>query len=444
MREYSIRTRRYIVGLILVSGIMMIWELAQLPQKSFWLYPMLAAQGLLTYAFKRQDPAPHTIRWVSLALVVLGLGLVSWQLHRLPEQSIWTLLGVSALAAAAHLLKQPGATKQSSYQTSFVVYGFALVLLGSPATVFVILVAHLIEYTCGSYYPWYIQSFNVATFVLAVSVAGFVERLASPDQMFLEPLGLLGILIAFGAFVMVNSLLVGNVLRLARGQSFRESGVFDRQTLMIDLSHLCMGAGTALIWRYSPFAVVINVIPLQLVYSALRVPALERQSEVDPKTGLYNARYFKRELESELDRANRFDRPLALVMADLDLLRNINNSYGHLAGDIVLQGVAEHLQQLSRHYDTVARFGGEEFAILFPETTPEMARHIAERMRAAIATTEFTLGDNRPPIQATMSFGVAGRDHPEQSYDALVHHADLALYQAKENGRNQVVRFSDE
>jgi diguanylate cyclase (GGDEF)-like protein len=126
------------------------------------------------------------------------------------------------------------------------------------------------------------------------------------------------------------------------------------------------------------------------------------------------------------------------------LLRNINNSYGHLAGDIVLQGIAELLQRFSRNYDTVARFGGEEFAILFPETTPEVARRIAEKMRAAIATTEFALGDNQTTIQATMSFGVAGRDCPELSCDDLVHYADLALYQAKENGRNQVVRFSDE
>jgi cell division protein FtsW (lipid II flippase) len=78
MREYSIRTRRYIIGLILASTIVMVWELAQLPQQTLWLYPILAVLGLLTYAFKRQEPTHHAIRWVSLALVGLGLGLVSY------------------------------------------------------------------------------------------------------------------------------------------------------------------------------------------------------------------------------------------------------------------------------------------------------------------------------------------------------------------------------
>src|SRR5918999_1480833 len=121
----------------------------------------------------------------------------------------------------------------------------------------------------------------------------------------------------------------------------------------------------------------------------LAAPKLEAEARVDPKTGLFNARHFGQALNEELTRAARFDRPLSLIMADLDLLREINNTYGHLAGDAVLKGIAEVFRALLRHYDVPARFGGEEFSILLPETSPEEAMEIAERIRRAVAQRRF-------------------------------------------------------
>ena len=113
---------------------------------------------------------------------------------------------------------------------------------------------------------------------------------------------------------------------------------------IIDLSLLSLGVMLVLIWEYNPYALLLFALPIYLIYSTMRVPALERQSEMDQKTGLFNHAYFMNHLESELKRANRFDRPLTIIMADLDLLRNINNTYGHLAGDEVLIGVANILK----------------------------------------------------------------------------------------------------
>ena len=95
-------------------------------------------------------------------------------------------------------------------------------------------------------------------------------------------------------------------------------------------------------------------------------------------------------------------------MADLDLLRDINNTYGHLAGDAVLKGIAEIFRAQLRHYDVPARFGGEEFAILLPETPPEQALEIAERIRRAVAASAFEVETSSEPIRATVSIGVAG------------------------------------
>ena len=174
-------------------------------------------------------------------------------------------------------------------------------------------------------------------------------------------------------FTLINHFLVGMVLWFVRQESLAKSGVMKFFPLMLDFTFWAIGASAALIWRIEPIAVVLVLIPLYLLYSTLKVPALERKTEVDPKTGLFNAEYFASNLKSELNRANRFDRPMTVVMADLDLLRNINNTYGHLAGDEVLIGVANIIKDNVREYDIVARFGGEEYAILMPETRPAEA-----------------------------------------------------------------------
>ena len=156
------------------------------------------------------------------------------------------------------------------------------------------------------------------------------------------------------------------MLHLARGHSLRESGLFSFPSLSTDLVLAMLGVAMAAFWVANPWLIPFAVAPLLLIHRSLSVPQLQEEARVDPKTGLFNARHFALALNEELLRAERFERPLSLVMADLDLLRDINNTYGHLAGDAVLQGIAEVFRSQLRHYDVPARFGGEEFAILLP------------------------------------------------------------------------------
>src|SRR5256714_3376173 len=130
---------------------------------------------------------------------------------------------------------------------------------------------------------------------------------------------------------------------------------------------------------------------------------------------------------------------MSLIMADLDLLRDINNSYGRLAGDAVLKGIAEVFRAQLRHYDVPARFGGEEFSILLPETPPEQAIEIAERIRRAVAERPFDVESSSEPIRATVSIGVAGFPKDATDTNALIHQADLAVYRAKLQGRKRVL-----
>lgn len=164
----------------------------------------------------------------------------------------------------------------------------------------------------------------------------------------------------------------------------------------------------------------------------------------DSLTRLYNRRYFWHRLGDELGFAERHERPLSLLVGDLDLFKNVNDTYGHPVGDRVLSAVADAMMGLRRRGDTVARVGGEEFAVILPETDTAEAVRVAERLREAVAALSFEVHGAARPFTVTMSFGVVtsvpGRPMPA---DAVFRAADLAMYRAKQAGRDCVVTADD-
>jgi diguanylate cyclase (GGDEF)-like protein len=166
--------------------------------------------------------------------------------------------------------------------------------------------------------------------------------------------------------------------------------------------------------------------------------ALEHMSITDPLTQVKNRRYFHDRLASELERSDRHGYPLALVMIDIDHFKNFNDDFGHMAGDTVLREVARHLTAQLRLMDTIARFGGEEFALILPDTTPADAMRVAERVRTTLSQSKFQFeGSNE--TQVTISLGIACHPQNATTTEGLIAHADAALYQAKRQGRNQSV-----
>jgi diguanylate cyclase (GGDEF)-like protein len=163
---------------------------------------------------------------------------------------------------------------------------------------------------------------------------------------------------------------------------------------------------------------------------------LERQATQDKLTGLFNRRYADSYLEQQLERAKRYRQHFTIALADLDRFKQINDQHSHAAGDEVLRRVAAIFNERCRKSDMVARFGGEEFLICFPETDIRRARAICEELRAAIEMESWgTLGLGE---QVTVSFGLAER-RTDSSRQSLLSAADLRLYAAKNNGRNQVI-----
>lgn len=378
-----------------------------------------------------------------ITTILAGLIVSISYLSRINWQN-WEFLIPACLAAIGQVFKVEGKTHRSSYNIAWLIYGFAFLLLGAPATLFAVLIAHFVEWIWYKY-PWYIQSFNIASYALAISFANIVYMWINPGLQPFTLTGSLAVLVALTIFTLLNHLLVGMVIWLARGQDLLQSGVFGVLSLAIDLSLICLGAAAAMLWIVTPAAAVITMIPLYLISNSLRVPALERQTEIDPKTQLYNSRYFAKVIEKETSRADRLNRPMTVAIGDMDLLRNINNTYGHVAGDAVLCGIANILQESFRGNEVVARFGGEEFAILMPETTLEQAFTRVEAARTAIEVAEFEITTSVTPIKATMSFGIAGRrDGDALSPSDIIHNADVALYEAKLNGRNLTCMYSEE
>ena len=363
------------------------------------------------------------------------------------DQADWrlaVLLGAGAAVAQLFVVFTP---RNQSYHMTPVLVVAAAILLPPPLIAFVALVQHVPEWL-RERYPWYIQTFNIANFALSGLAAhqAFVFVVASGDGIVTngDLLYFVAGLVAAVSFVFVNHLLLALVLRFARGHSLLQSGLFTLQSLSTDLVLALLGVVVALLWHENPWLVALALAPLVLIHRTLALPKLEAEARQDPKTELFNARYFSELLEDALERARRDARPVSLLVADLDLLRDINNRYGHLAGDVVLLGVAQTFLAHLRAGDSAARFGGEEFALLLPGTAAEEATAIAERVRAAVNDSRFEVETSSEPITATVSIGVASYPADAETAQELIYRADVAAYRAKAQGRNRVVVASDD
>jgi len=178
--------------------------------------------------------------------------------------------------------------------------------------------------------------------------------------------------------------------------------------------------------------------------NAHKYDAIRRQVVTDHLTGLYNRRYFMNRAGEEIERSLRHQQPLSVLMLDIDNFKQFNDTYGHATGDRVLQTVARAMKAVLRKPDICSRHGGEEFAVLLPNTPGDNAYHVAERVRKTLSDTRYTGLGLPPEVNITLSVGVATCPRDATVLDELVDLADKALYQAKAEGRDMVVLWGSE
>jgi diguanylate cyclase (GGDEF)-like protein len=228
---------------------------------------------------------------------------------------------------------------------------------------------------------------------------------------------------------------------------------FSRSAALVHLSVIAVGYALALAlespsenpldgWIATVFTLLVTGYLLSVVRDRLAhlIAGLSDAAHHDPLTDLLNRRGFQEVFDVELERARRADQPLSLIVGDLDRFKRVNDVHGHAAGDDVLKRVADAIRGAKRGFDRAARIGGEEFAILAPDSDEHGAYMLAERIRAAVHEAFADQGDG----QLTISFGISTHPLHGQSADGLLRTADQALYAAKRLGRNRSVISSAE
>ncbi len=373
------------------------------------------------------------------AVVLAAVGAAGYSFEQLPAHVHgWEAFAVLTTLAAVAQLYIVESGRNQSYRTAiaFIVAG-AIVL--RPGFLAGLVLLHYLPGWIKYRKKWLVQSFNICNTTLAVLAAGAAFHALSGASVVKESTGRYALagLVACAVFVAINHVLLARMIELTSDRTMRATGLFSFESLSTDLGLAALGIGVAAFWSVNGWLIFFVLGPLLIIHRALYVPQLRELAQADVKTGLMNAKEFEHTVDMEVARAERVRTPFSILMVDLDHLREINNAHGHLAGDVVIRGIAEVFREELRRYDVPARFGGDEFCILLPETPPGEAAEIAERIRSAVALRAFIAEGTSDPLHVTVSIGLASSPDDAATRQELVHRADLAAYRAKAAGGNR-------
>jgi diguanylate cyclase (GGDEF)-like protein len=295
--------------------------------------------------------------------------------------------------------------------------------------------------------PGYRQVYNSVVLALTCQAAAAVMSAIRGDKVpsfgTAAAMTLAGIVV----FTTVNRLLIYGAMCIARGSLDVKLLVGDWEDNGLELATLCLGGLTGLALASQPALAVLALLPTFALQRGALVKELELAAAQDAKTGLLNAIAWQHLAKRELSRAEREHKPTTILIIDLDDFKAVNDNFGHILGDAALRGVGECLREELRGYDTVGRFGGEEFVAVLPDVDELEAALVAERLRRRIGATAIaTFAAHSPQPERTAatdktlstSIGVACYPEHGMELEQLLVAADSALYRAKRTGRNRV------
>lgn len=295
--------------------------------------------------------------------------------------------------------------------------------------------------------PLYRFTFSTSSVLLAaVAAHATIASFGADDWSRLDvgaSFAAFGILLLGGFVYFVSqAVVIGAGIMLLSTTPTLRSVLGTREDNELEVVTIALGTVAAILLVNVPAALAIMVAVGVIANRIAEVRQLQEDVRTDPKTGLLNMRGWREVAEREMSRASRDELPCALLMVDLDHFKNINDTWGHPAGDDVLEYVAHALRSATRPSDVIGRFGGEEFVLLLPDADSAEAAAAGERIRRTISELHVPTTDKRGgPVaisERTTSIGVAVYPEHADTLDPLLQAADAAVYEAKEGGRNQV------
>jgi len=230
----------------------------------------------------------------------------------------------------------------------------------------------------------------------------------------------------FGNFYFFSQKLHGYLFPIPTLSSFQTS--FDRMQQSCTVCPMREGDGP----KVTHICITVQDVTEMAEYEKMLIEINHR----DYLTGTYNRRFFTNRLKEEFERHRRYKRSMSLMIIDIDHFKAVNDTYGHPCGDFILKSVCDTIQSALRRVDILARFGGEEFCCILPETSFENSMLVAERIRSQVEAASYEYEGQ--VIKVTVSIGIPKPPEPHDSHESLLRNADNALYEAKVSGRNRV------
>lgn len=394
---------------------------------------------------------PRADRWVIRGLVALALVAfgVTWMTDAgLPTEREWGIVGLLAAVAIAGTLivwrASPSASQSSPPWSVDTIWLLPAALLAPPAGVAPLVALSVVLGMGRRAKPFSVRLLVSAITLFTVAEFNWAARLF--DNVLVA--GLVGIV----AMQLTGVICLGmtrNALKALAGVALW----LDHRWSYVQLGCALSGLLTAAAIGVVPLAALTALAPMLMAAFTLNWPQLDRHAHIDAKTGLPNAQHWEERTREILDTARQLGRPVSVAMIDIDHFKQVNDSYGHLVGDEVLQALAATLRSQVSPGDVIGRFGGEEFVITLVGLPADGARPVAERVRQAIATqvhstrarlaadipAHHSAAEPKPPtFSITCTIGVAASSTFGYDFAVLLASADAALAEGKRDGRDQV------
>jgi diguanylate cyclase (GGDEF)-like protein len=396
---------------------------------------------------------PRHVLAVIFTVEILAVALTAVTLTRWPiARADWIIFAVLAVSSMIHLEAARGIERVREAMRAnapFIdlksVWTFAAVLLlPVPLAVGLVVLTHAHMRIRVVRTPTFRWVYSAVTVILATHAAAAVLQVGLLPGVYPGlPGGWHGMLIVVLSGLarwFVNFALVVVIILLASPQTPGRTALGTIGGLVTEASGVSLGGVTALVVAHDPWYVLLIMPPLVLLHRSLMVHHYELAARTDEKTRLANALHWSEMARRELSRAARDDTSVGILMIDLDHFKQVNDTYGHLAGDDALKAVADAIRRESRDYDVAGRFGGEEFVLLLPGVTTENLLTRAERLRDRIKDLKVHTTGNGGRVEIanlTASIGAVTYPAGGSHLDTLLLAVDAALYDAKRTGRNR-------